>query len=205
VRWSVWFFGFTLLVCELTPDTAQGDYPVRRREAARREAARREAAARGAREDYDRKLWPHWIDADGDCQNTRHELLIALSLQPVTFKGRRPCKVIHGLWRDAYTGELIANPDKLDVDHVVPLAEAYRSGGFRWSEARRREFANDPSGLALTRKALNRAKGDQDPASWLPPRGELRCAYVRRWLEIKVRWGLEMDPAEQVAIGRACP
>jgi uncharacterized protein DUF1524 len=203
VRWSSCLLGFALLVAALAPDTAQGDA---QRQNHRREAARREAAERGASEDYDRKLWPHWIDADGDCQNTRHELLIAASLEPVSFKGRRrPCKVIRGLWRDAYTGELIANPDKLDVDHVVPLSEAYRSGGFRWTVERRRAFANDPFGLVLTRKSLNRAKGDQDPATWLPPSAELRCGYVRRWVEIKRKWGLEMDSLERDAVGRACP
>jgi hypothetical protein len=194
--------GLALLVALLVPEAAEGSA---RRRNQRREAAQREARQRGAREDYDRDLWPHWIDADGDCQNTRQELLLALSLEPVTFKGKRPCQVLRGLWRDAYSGELIANPGKLDVDHVVPLAEAYRSGGFRWSIERRRAFANDPFGLALTRKSLNRAKGDRDPATWLPPAAELRCGYVQRWVEIKKQWELELDSAEREAIGRACP
>ncbi len=153
---------------------------------------------------YDRSAWPHWIDADRDCQNTRHELLIAESRVAVTFKERRPCKVIRGLWRDAYTGELIANPDKLDVDHLVPLAEAHRSGGFAWPEPKRRAFANDLAGLVLTRRALNQSKGDQDPAHWLPPRPELRCDYARRWIAIKERWGLERDALEDAALASAC-
>lgn len=155
-------------------------------------------------ERYERKQWPHWIDADGDCQNTRHELLVAMSLGPVRFKGRRPCKVARGLWRDAYTGELVANPDKLDVDHLVPLAEAYRSGGSRWTLSERRAFANDLDNLVLTRRALNRKKGDRDPAGWLPPNTELRCAYVRRWVAIKQRWRLAMDAAEERAVAAAC-
>lgn len=196
------FLGLALLVAFFLPKAAEGD--AERRES-RREAGRREAAERGARERYDREQWPHWIDADADCQNTRHELLILMSLAPVTFKGRRPCQVLRGQWRDAYTGELIDNPDKLDVDHVVPLAEAYRSGGFRWTLERRRAFANDPFGLALTRKGLNRGKGDQDPATWLPPAAELRCGYVQKWVEIKKQWQLEMDAAESVAVAQACP
>ena len=201
MRWILSLLGFALLGAFLIARAAEGD-PERRE--SRRESSRREAAERGAREQYDREQWPHWIDADGDCQNTRHELLILMSLTPVTFKGKRPCQVLTGSWRDAYTGEIIQNPDKLDVDHVVPLAEAYRSGGFRWTLERRRAFANDPFGLALTRKGLNRGKGDQDPATWLPPVAELRCGYVQRWVEIKKQWGLEMDPAEQVAVTRAC-
>jgi hypothetical protein len=153
---------------------------------------------------YDRSAWPHWIDADRDCQNTRHELLIAESQVAVTFKARRPCKVIRGLWRDAYTGELIESPDKLDVDHVVPLAEAHRSGGSAWPESKRRAFANDMAGLVLTRRALNQSKGDQDPAHWLPPRPELRCDYARRWTAIKNRWGLQRDALEDAALADAC-
>jgi Protein of unknown function (DUF1524) len=171
---------------------------------ARRNAAQREAAERGAVERYERERWPHWTDADGDCQNTRHELLIALSLAPVTFKARRPCQVRRGRWRDAYTGEIVANADKLDVDHVVPLAEAYRSGGFRWPDDKRRAFANDLSGLVLTRRALNRAKADQDPATWLPPNPALHCDYVRLWIAIKQRWALETDAHEREALLGAC-
>ena len=154
--------------------------------------------------EYDRSAWPHWIDADGDCQNTRHELLIRESLEPVSYKERRPCKVSGGLWRDAYSGELIESPDKLDVDHLVPLAEAHRSGGFAWPASKRRAFANDMAGLVLTRRTLNQSKGDQDPAHWMPPKPELRCDYARRWIAIKERWALERDALENAALADAC-
>lgn len=172
-------------------------------EAAREDPLRRDDP-QATTPEYDRSAWPHWIDADADCQNTRHELLIAESLEPVSFKARRPCKVSRGLWRDAYTGELIRNPDKLDVDHLVPLAEAHRSGGFAWPEPKRRAFANDLAGLVLTRRALNQSKGDQDPARWMPPRPELRCEYARRWIAIKQRWGLARDAREDAALAAAC-
>jgi hypothetical protein len=194
--------GFALLVAFLVPRAADGDPERRDRQA---QAAREEAGERDPIPPYDREQWPHWIDADADCQNTRHELLILMSLAPVTYKERRPCKVIRGLWRDAYTGEQIDDPDKLDVDHYVPLAEAHRSGGYRWTIERRRAFANDPFGLVLTRKSINRGKGDQDPAHWLPPDASLRCGYVRKWSEIKRAWGLEMDADEQAAVAAGCP
>jgi hypothetical protein len=184
---------------------ALGVYWVRGAADAPSAGALRHGTPHGVAPEYDRSQWPHWIDADGDCQNTRHELLIAMSLEPVTFKGRRPCKVTGGLWRDAYTGELIANPDKLDVDHLVPLAEAHRSGGFAWPEWKRRAFANDSEGLVLTRRGINQSKSDQDPAHWLPPKPELRCQYARRWSKIKERWGLERDSAENAALAAACP
>ena len=169
-----------------------------------REGGLRRDEPRATPPDYDRSAWPHWIDADGDCQNTRHELLIAESKGPVTYKERRPCKVTRGLWRDAYTGELITNAAKLDVDHLVPLAEAHRSGGFAWPESKRRAFANDMGGLVLTRRTLNQSKGDQDPAHWMPPKPELRCDYARRWTAIKERWGLERDALEDAALADAC-
>jgi len=169
-----------------------------------REGPLRRDEPRAPLPEYDRSAWPHWIDADGDCQNTRHELLIAESKEAVSFKERRPCKVKRGLWRDAYTGELIANPDKLDVDHLVPLAEAHRSGGFAWPESKRRAFANDMSGLVLTRRTLNQSKGDKDPTHWMPPKPELRCEYARRWVAIKQRWGLERDALEDAALAEAC-
>lgn len=202
MRWLLLFLGIALLVAVIAPRAAQIDPE---RPARQLEPERQAAAERDPIEPYDRETWPHWIDADADCQNTRHEMLILMSLQPVTFKERRPCKVIKGLWRDAYTGEMIDDPDKLDVDHYVPLAEAHRSGGYAWSIERRRAFANDPFGLVLTRKSINRGKGDKDPAQWLPPLAELRCGYVQKWGEIKRAWGLEMDGTEQRAIARACP
>lgn len=202
MRWILSLLGFALLGAFLIAKAAEGD-PERRE--SQPEPTREEAAERAALEPYDREKWPHWIDADKDCQNTRHEVLILMSLAPVTYKERRPCKVIKGLWRDAYTGELIDDPDKLDVDHFVPLAEAHRSGGYRWTIERRRAFANDPYGLVLTRKAINRGKADQDPAHWLPPDASLRCGYVQKWGEIKRAWGLEMDAAERVAVAAACP
>ena len=79
---------------------------------------------------YDRKDYRHWIDADGDCQNTRHEVLLEESLELVTYKDQGNCKVATGLWRGPYTGELIRDASKLDIDHLVPLKEAHESGGF---------------------------------------------------------------------------
>ncbi len=91
---------------------------------------------------YDREGWPHWLDGDGDCLSARHEVLLAESVGPVRLSPDG-CQVIGGLWRDAYTGKTVREPGALDVDHLVPLAEAHRSGGCAWPRERRAAYAND--------------------------------------------------------------
>jgi len=89
---------------------------------------------------YNRKYWPHWVDTDGDCQNTRQELLIAASKVPVQFKDHRRCTVRQGKWVGVYTGQTFTSASDLDIDHVVPLAHAHRHGADRWTRAQRRVF-----------------------------------------------------------------
>ena len=85
------------------------------------------------RPDYDRGDWRHWIDADRDCQDARQEVLIAESLTGVAYEAGDTCRVERGDWFGVYTGESFTDPSDLDVDHMVPLANADRSGGWAWS------------------------------------------------------------------------
>ncbi len=147
--------------------------------------------------EYDRHSYGGWIDADGDCLNTRHEVLQAESLIPARIIA---CKVVRGLWYDLFTGETFTNPKALDVDHVVPLKEAEVSGAENWSSVRKRLYANDltnPGHLMAVKSSVNRSKGSRDLAEWLPPNASFHCAYVKMWKAIKGRWGLSMDKAEQ--------
>ena len=147
----------------------------------------------------------NWIDADGDCQNTRHEVLIEESRIPVTFKTSRQCIVISGEWHDPYTGRLFTNPSLLDVDHVVPLKEAFDSGADEWSRQKKIRFANDLENrdhLIAVYRSANRSKGAKDPARWLPPNKDYHQEYIRIWLEIKKEWGLSIDPDEARVIQR---
>src|SRR5690606_22107378 len=91
---------------------------------------------------YDRDDWRHWVDEDRDCQNARHEVLIAESMWPVTCTDERQCSVAAGRWLDPYTGQVVTEASALDIDHMVPLANAHRSGGWAWDAERRQAFAN---------------------------------------------------------------
>lgn len=152
---------------------------------------------------YDRDDYlPRWADADGDCQDTRQEVLIAESVVAVTLDSRG-CRVIAGRWHDPYTGRVFTEPGDLDIDHMVPLKEAHDSGAAAWPRARKRAYANDldhPDALIVVEKGANRSKGSRDPAEWLPPNGAYHCAYVRAWTQVKEQWGLAVDRAEAAAI-----
>lgn len=151
---------------------------------------------------YRRAEWRHWIDADHDGQDTRTEVLVDENVGTLLLSkdGR---KVLRGVWVCPYSGEVITDPKKLDVDHVVALGEAAASGGQAWSRERKELYANDLSDenhLIAVKASLNRQKGAKDPAAWMPPRKAFGCEYVRIWRDIKRRWRLEIDAAEEAAL-----
>ncbi len=149
-----------------------------------------------------RNLYGSWIDEDGDCQNTRQEVLIAESLVPVELDSRG-CRVVSGAWLDPFTGQTFTDPSDLDIAHFIPLAEAHRSGADRWAPQHRQDFANDlsfPGSLIAVSASANRSKGDRDPAGWLPPNQDFHCEYVRTWIIAKAYWGLTMDDVERSTV-----
>jgi hypothetical protein len=83
------------------------------------------------------------------------------------------------------------------VDYIVPLAEAHRSGADKWRPGQRAAFANDPDNLVAVDRSANRAKGDGDPLSWLPPSIGAWCGYVSRFVAVKRKYGLEQDAPER--------
>jgi hypothetical protein len=178
--------GLTLLATFLSPTLSQ---PVR---------ADTEIQIRTAPErigGYDRKLFMHWIDADKNGCDTRKEVLIAEAI--VKPKKGPKCVLTGGRWISSYDGKSFTKDSGLDVDHVVPLAEAWRSGAWAWTAKQRQDFANDLSDsrvlIAVTASA-NRSKGDQDPKTWLPSKG--KCTYIESWVAVKVRYSLTFDTGE---------
>ncbi|MDP3608650.1 MAG: HNH endonuclease family protein [Nitrosomonas sp.] len=151
---------------------------------------------------YNRKDWPHWIDADGDCQNSRQEMLIANSKIPVQFKDSKHCTVIYGEWIGAYTGRVFTKASDVDIDHVVPLAHAHRHGAGRWSRAQRREFANDFENLIVVSDSVNKSKSDKAPHEWLPPLKSYWCEYGKRWERIKDKYKLWYSSRERAALNQ---
>lgn len=154
-----------------------------------------------SRTGYERSLFRHWIDADGDGCNTRYEVLIAEAVTKPRV-GQR-CRLTGGRWVSAYDGIQTTSTRALDIDHVVPLAEAWDSGASNWTSERRMQFANDlgdSRSLIAVTASSNRQKSDQDPAEWLPSKG--RCTYLVNWIAVKVRWSLTIDQAEHDALLR---
>jgi uncharacterized protein DUF1524 len=150
---------------------------------------------------YDRTLFNHWIDADGDGCSTRNEVLIAEADDPVTVGSG--CSLSGGRWFSYYDRVSWTSTSDVDIDHMVPLAEAWDSGARNWTTSRRQAYANDlgdSRALAAVTDNVNQAKGDQDPSTWKPSRTAFWCTYARAWIQVKWYWGLTVDSAEKGAL-----
>ena len=153
--------------------------------------------------DYDRGDWKHWVDEDGDCQDARQEVLIAESLEPVTYETDRKCRVATGQWWAPHLGHHMGNPSHLDVDHHVPLKNAHLSGAWAWSPEIKEEYANylgEENHLVAISSRHNRSKGTRGPEEWAPPDNALWCDYATDWAEIKEQWELTMTPVESAIV-----
>jgi hypothetical protein len=148
---------------------------------------------------YSRDEFQHWIDADGDGCSTRNEVLIAEADDPVTVGSG--CSLSGGRWFSYYDRVSWTQTSDIDIDHMVALAEAWDSGARSWSDATRRDFANDLGdhrALVGVTDDVNQAKGDKDIAGWLPTYD--RCRYLREFVAVKHRWRLSVDSSEKAAM-----
>ena len=148
---------------------------------------------------YDRDDWGGWIDEDGDCEDTRAEILIRDSQTKVSFDG---CRVVSGLWNLPYSGGSTTSASQIDIDHIIPLKWAHGYGGDRWSGGRKRAFANDPDNLLANYYSANRSKGAKGPDEWMPAIN--RCRYAQRWDRLIGKYWLVTTTSEIAAIDRAC-
>ncbi|MCN9243605.1 HNH endonuclease family protein [Streptomyces sp. RY43-2] len=150
---------------------------------------------------YDRSLFPHWITISGTC-DTRETVLKRDGSNVVTDSA---CASTSGSWYSEYDGTTLTSSSGLDIDHLVPLAEAWDSGASTWTTAQRQAFANDltrPQLIAVS-AGSNRSKGDKDPAEWLPTRSAYVCTYARAWVQVKHYYKLSVDTAEKSALQSA--
>ncbi|MFF9981233.1 HNH endonuclease family protein [Streptomyces erythrochromogenes] len=149
---------------------------------------------------YQRTSFRHWNagDVPADGCNTRAEVLLA---EAVVYPEIGPgCTLTGGVWWSYYDDREVTPAGALDIDHMVPLAEAWDSGAAEWTAARREAYANDqgqPASLVAVTARSNRSKADQDPAEWLPPAPDALCRYGAEWTATKLRWGLAVDEMER--------
>ena len=153
---------------------------------------------------YSRERFPHWSKASNFGWNppqtscdAREAALIRDGEDVEVGNG---CKVVSGTWFDLYTARTYTKPSDIDTDHVVPLANAWRTGASLWDDDQRERYANDPDVLLSVEDNANQAKGDKGPEAWKPPNKAEWCDYAQRWIQIKAKYGLSVNEQEKEAL-----
>jgi hypothetical protein len=153
-----------------------------------------------SRTGYVRTKFKHWDSTGNGCDSRKSVIISEAIVKPTVKTG---CVIVGGEWLSVYDNVKVTDASKLDVDHMVPLAEAWDSGASAWTDAKREVYANDqtdPRHLIAVTGSSNRSKSDQDPATWVPTNKAYLCEYLTNWVSIKVRWSLSVDTAEKTAI-----
>lgn len=146
---------------------------------------------------YSRDRFPHWRKVGSNCDV--RDTVLERDGKSIQKSG---CNVTGGVWVSVYDGKTSTVPTEVDIDHMVPLANAWRSGADKWDDDRRGDFANDlerPQLFAVTASS-NRSKGDQDPSQWKPPNKDYWCQYAKDWIVVKSHWQLTITRAEKGAL-----
>ena len=154
-------------------------------------------AKAGSMRGYSREKFPHWRSTGDNCDV--RDTVLKRDGTKVKVSG---CNVVAGTWRSVYDDRTVTSPTKVDIDHVVPLANAWRSGAARWTTDEREDFANDvdrPQLVAVSQTS-NRAKGDQDPSTWKPGVTSTWCEYAEDWIAVKSYWKLSVTTQEKAAL-----
>lgn len=149
---------------------------------------------------YDRGKFGGWTDHGGGC-DTRAVVLKQESLVRTT--QNRYCTVKTGKWFSYYDGMTYTRASKLQIDHAVPVENAWISGAWKWSKDTRVRFYNDLGdfrSLVAVDSHDNESKGDQAPTDWMPAKGQ--CRYLKAWTAVKTRWHLTVTRSEKRALRR---
>ena len=153
--------------------------------------------------EYERSLFGSgWADIDRDCQNTRAELLIEMSTIPVDYTKSNSCVAKRGRWISVFTGDIITNASKIDIDHVVPLKWAWDNGADTWSKKKRVNFANANINLIPVEASLNRSKGAKGMQEWLPPKN--KCEYITRFTRVLKTFELPVTRTDKKLLKQYC-
>jgi len=155
-------------------------------------------ATAGSMSGYSREKFTHWISQGNGC-DTRD---VVLKRDGKNVKATADCKITAGTWHSPYDDKNLTDPQDLDIDHMVPLAAAWRSGAGKWTDEQRKDFANDLTRPQLFAVSLqsNRSKGDQDPSAWKPPNHAFWCTYAQDWVTVKAYYKLSVTQAEKTAL-----
>lgn len=141
--------------------------------------------------------FPHWRSAKqsgwGIKQNGCDVRQATLIRDGKNVKVGDNCKVLSGTWVDPYGGTVMTDPDDIDIDHIVPLGNAYRAGANGWTKKQGITYANAPDITVVSLSSLNSAKGDQGPEAWKPPNREAWCVYALRWVQAKSKYRLRLN------------
>nr|WP_040391299.1 HNH endonuclease family protein [Catelliglobosispora koreensis] len=147
--------------------------------------------------DYTRDRFAHWNKAGSNCDV--RDTVLERDGKNINKTG---CNITGGEWFSVYDGQTLTDPLKVDIDHMVPLANAWRSGADVWDDKKRSAFANDlerPQ-LRAVSASSNRSKGDQDPSQWKPPSKDFWCQYAQEWIAVKSFWELTVTKDEKAAL-----
>jgi len=168
-------------------------------ETARTELAGLTVAPDGSMDGYDRDLFPHWSTVEDSC-NTRETVL---QRDGDGVEVGTDCQPTSGSWYSPYDGDTWSAAADVDIDHMVPLAAAWRTGAADWTTDEREAFANDLSSPQLwaVTDNVNQSKGDKTPDEWQPPLTSHHCEYARAYTHVKYVYDLTVNDAEQAALG----
>ncbi|WP_240776746.1 HNH endonuclease family protein [Nonomuraea basaltis] len=174
---------------------------------ARKKLAKLAVKGRAPKTGFDRdEFGSAWADVDRNGCDTRNDVL-KRDLKDETFKsGTHDCIVLTGTLKDPYSGKTIEfkrgqeTSMAVQIDHLIPLSDAWQKGAQQWTATKRKEFANDPLNLLAVDGPLNGQKSDADAATWLPPRKAYRCTYIARQIDVKAKYEVWVTAAEKDAM-----
>jgi hypothetical protein len=198
-----------LAACRSVPPTATGPVTSTTGTTTTRPAATKQGlialriAPQSHTSTYDRTAdFGGWRDESG-CEDARAVLLVRTSHAPVTFTEPSDCTVASGRWTDPWSGVTTTVAHDLDIDHTVPLDNAWDSGAWAWTHAQRVAYTNDLADtdhLVAILLSENRSKGDRGPDVWKPPNRGSWCRYALDWDHIKAKWHLSATQSEWTAL-----